>query len=53
VRGRVGSNHRTLSTYLNALIVAGFVLEGVEEPPWLSRSGELMPFFLVSRWRRS
>ena len=33
VRLRVGSSHRTLSTYLNALVDAGFVLERVVEPP--------------------
>jgi 2-polyprenyl-3-methyl-5-hydroxy-6-metoxy-1,4-benzoquinol methylase len=32
VRGRVGSYHRTLSTYVNDLIAAGFVLERLEEP---------------------
>jgi 2-polyprenyl-3-methyl-5-hydroxy-6-metoxy-1,4-benzoquinol methylase len=52
VRGRVGSNHRTLSTYLNASIAAGFALEAVEEPPWTSPTGAPMPFFFVSRWQR-
>lgn len=33
VRIRVGSSHRTLSTYLNALIEAGFALERFVEPP--------------------
>jgi 2-polyprenyl-3-methyl-5-hydroxy-6-metoxy-1,4-benzoquinol methylase len=33
VRIRVGSSHRTLSTYLNALAGAGFALERVIEPP--------------------
>jgi 2-polyprenyl-3-methyl-5-hydroxy-6-metoxy-1,4-benzoquinol methylase len=32
IRNRVGSNHRTLSTYLNTLLAAGFVLERVVEP---------------------
>jgi SAM-dependent methyltransferase len=32
VRGRVGAYHRTLSTYINDLIAAGFVLERLEEP---------------------
>lgn len=50
VRGRVGSNHRTLSTYLNTMIDAGFVLEAVEEPAWPSPHGLPMPFFFVSRW---
>lgn len=29
---RVGNHHRTISTYLNALTAAGFVLETVDEP---------------------
>jgi ubiquinone/menaquinone biosynthesis C-methylase UbiE len=53
VRGRVGSHHRTLSTYLNASIAAGFALDAVDEPPWPSPTGQPMPFFFVSRWRRS
>ncbi len=32
VRGRVGAYHRTLSTLLNDLIAANFVLERLEEP---------------------
>ena len=32
VRGRMGAWHRTLSTYVNDLIGAGFVLERLEEP---------------------
>ena len=31
-RGRVGANHRTLSTYLNASLVAGMRIERVLEP---------------------
>jgi len=49
----VGSNHRTLSTYLNAVVAAGFSLEAVDEPPWSSPAGVRMPFFFVSRWRRT
>jgi 2-polyprenyl-3-methyl-5-hydroxy-6-metoxy-1,4-benzoquinol methylase len=33
VRIRVGSNHRTLATYLNVFLDAGFALERVREPP--------------------
>jgi len=33
VRIRVGSSHRTMSTYLNTLIEAGFLLERAVEPP--------------------
>jgi hypothetical protein len=53
VRGRVGSNHRSLSTYFNALIGHGFALEATDEPRWCrSRADPPMPFFLVTRWRR-
>jgi 2-polyprenyl-3-methyl-5-hydroxy-6-metoxy-1,4-benzoquinol methylase len=54
VRGRVGSNHRTLSTYLNALTAAGFALDAADEPPWWpTTEGRPMPFFLVTRWHRT
>jgi 2-polyprenyl-3-methyl-5-hydroxy-6-metoxy-1,4-benzoquinol methylase len=53
VRGRVGANHRTLSTYLGTCIAAGFVLEAVDEPPWrLSPDHPALPFFLITRWRK-
>lgn len=29
---RAGNHHRTLATYLNSLIAAGFVIDAVEEP---------------------
>lgn len=32
VRGRMGSYHRTLSTYINDLLASGFALERLEEP---------------------
>jgi ubiquinone/menaquinone biosynthesis C-methylase UbiE len=32
VRGRMGSYHRRLSTYVNDVLAAGFVLERLEEP---------------------
>ena len=32
VRGRMGAYHRTLSTYINDLLAAGFALERLEEP---------------------
>ncbi len=32
IRGRVGSYHRMISTYVNDLLSAGFVLERLEEP---------------------
>ncbi len=46
VRGRVGANHRMLSTYLNATLRAGFEFEEFREP------AAPMPRFLVVRCRR-
>ena len=45
-RGVVGANHRTLSTYLNALRDAGLRLDHVSEP---ATSHVLVPMFLVVR----
>ncbi|MHB8665503.1 MAG: class I SAM-dependent methyltransferase [Acidimicrobiales bacterium] len=47
VRIRVGSSHRTISTYLNELSEAGFTLERVVEPP------APVPMILVLRFRQS
>lgn len=47
VRLRVGSSHRALSTYLNALIDAGFALDRIVEPP------APVPTILVLRGRRA
>jgi SAM-dependent methyltransferase len=47
VRVRVGSNHRTLSTYLNSFIAAGFRLERAFEPP------SAVPYQLALVWRRT
>jgi len=55
---RAGNHHRTLSTYLNALIRSGFALEAVEEPraaPLLARQRPLyseVPIFFACRARR-
>jgi 2-polyprenyl-3-methyl-5-hydroxy-6-metoxy-1,4-benzoquinol methylase len=46
-RIRVGSSHRTLSTYLNTLIAAGFALERAIEPP------APVPTILILRCRRT
>jgi len=58
-RGKVGSNHRTLSTYVNALIGHGLMLERLAEPPpradWLRRlpGAAPVPEYLVGRcWRQ-
>jgi SAM-dependent methyltransferase len=41
--GRVGAYHRTLSTYLNGLTDAGFVVERIAEPPAAGRMAEARP----------
>jgi 2-polyprenyl-3-methyl-5-hydroxy-6-metoxy-1,4-benzoquinol methylase len=57
-RGKVGANHRMLSTYLNALVQQGLAIERIAEPQpvgdWVSanQSGDLVPFFLVVCCRR-
>jgi ubiquinone/menaquinone biosynthesis C-methylase UbiE len=43
VRGRVGSHHRTLSTYVNGLIAAGFALNEIREPVAVGRRAEQVP----------
>jgi SAM-dependent methyltransferase len=47
VRIRVGSNHRTLSTYLNSFIAGGFCLERMFEPP------SAVPYQLALACRRA
>ncbi|MDQ2902348.1 MAG: class I SAM-dependent methyltransferase [Ktedonobacteraceae bacterium] len=42
-RGRVGEHHRMLSTYLNTLSAAGFILERVIEPGPSARQAEMVP----------
>src|SRR5262249_38029947 len=46
VRIRVGSSHRTIATYVNALINAGFVIERLDEPQ------APVPMILLIRCRR-
>lgn len=46
VRGRVGAHHRRLSTYLNAIVDAGFVVERLDEGAFR------LPTILVVRARR-
>jgi hypothetical protein len=54
---RAGNHHRTLSTYLNALVRSQFMLEVVEEPvasPLLARQQPLyeeVPIFFAARTR--
>ena len=47
VRGRVGAHHRRLSTYLNAIVDAGFVVERIDEGTFR------VPTILVVRARRA
>ena len=46
VRGRVGANHRMLSTYLNAALRAGFNFDEFAEP------ASEVPRYLIARCRR-
>ncbi len=58
-RGKVGANHRTLSTYLNALADHGLAVERIAEPEpepgWYESKGggEAVPLYLVVRCRRT
>jgi SAM-dependent methyltransferase len=58
LRQRVGSNHRMLSTYLNALIRHGLMLDEAAEPDfpaaWAAMPPEKdpVPVFLAARCRR-
>jgi len=55
LRRQVGSNHRTISTYLNALVSHDLVIESVAEPAppstWLAENPDMdpVPTFLVLR----
>lgn len=46
IRGQVGSNHRMLATYLNAMLGAGFV------PEEFAERGATLPAILITRCRR-
>jgi len=58
-RGKVGANHRTLSTYLNRLTAHGLPIDVVVEPPpdakWAARrpGTAAVPVHLVARWGSS
>lgn len=55
---RVGNHHRMLTTYLNALVTVGFVIEAVEEPEASPRLVDQqpvyakVPIFFAARTRR-
>jgi SAM-dependent methyltransferase len=54
-RGKVGANHRTLSTYVDALVAHGLDLERLIEPPpteW-PVPAPTVPVYLVARCRRA
>src|SRR5262249_58424134 len=57
-RGKVGANHRMLSTYLNSLAAHGLTLEEAAEPPpgpkWEQRlpGAAPVPLYLAGRCRR-
>lgn len=52
-RGRVGANHRTLSTYLNALVRHGLEPEHFAEPEDTERPElENLPVYLIARCRK-
>ena len=54
MRGKVGANHRTLSTYFTTMLDMGFALFRVDEPPWkLTADHPALPFFLVASWRKT
>lgn len=54
VRGRVGALHRTISTYLNALVEAGFVIAAVQEPAENVEAGwSDLPLAILVRSRKS
>ena len=48
-RGKVGANHRKLSTYMNELITSGFVIEQFAEP---AHGDWPVPTYLVARCRK-
>lgn len=47
VRGQVGAYHRTLATYLNSLIQAGFQIEHLREPQATAVEARLPPGYQV------
>jgi SAM-dependent methyltransferase len=51
IRGRVGAHHRTVSTYLNKAVVAGFSIARLIEPREALRvqSGKVVPSLLLVR----
>jgi SAM-dependent methyltransferase len=58
-RGKVGANHRTLSTYVNGVVEHGLALERVAEPEpdedWLRSKPrhDPVPLYLVARCRKA
>jgi 2-polyprenyl-3-methyl-5-hydroxy-6-metoxy-1,4-benzoquinol methylase len=56
-RHTVGTNHRMLSTYLNAFARAGLVLEAASEPEpspdWRPQDADPVPMFFAARYRKA
>lgn len=48
IRGQVGAHHRTLSTYINTLIGAGFMVERVDEPVTETVNSEIPAVMIFS-----
>lgn len=48
VRGQIGTYHRTLSTYLNTLIDAGFVVERIAEPQGTGQIVQRVPGYAIA-----
>jgi len=62
LRGRLGAHHRTLTTYLNRLLAAGFGLRGLTEPtlppgaytdPYAEGAVEVPPILVVDAVREA
>ena len=48
IRGKVGAYHRKLSTYINCLVISGFVLEQMIEPKATSIELDYVPGYAVA-----
>ncbi len=48
IRGQVGAHHRTLSTYINTLINAGFMVENIDEPVSKTVNKEIPAVMIIS-----
>lgn len=61
IRGRIGAHHRMLSTYINELLAAGFILERLDEPTlpvgdyahWSEQALAVLPRALIISAKKS